>query len=212
MSAHEHAIQLAQDPVAAADFFDFSVKCCFENLLGWDYTKQRSCPGGGLFGHLCAFYGTSEYTECGSLHGHFLLWLVGGMNPSELHVKLHDEKYQNKLFSFFDDIIHHHLPDIGISVERQFEPRVEHPPKPPSPSILSADPNTMLAAMKEWDTIFISEIKKCGEVLQCHHCHAVCHKYGNEDKCCFLFPHEVIEASYFDKGLIPFFLSVEMVL
>jgi hypothetical protein len=38
----------------------------------------------------------------------------------------------------------------------------------------------------------------CGEVLQCQTCRPVCHKYGNEGQCHFLFPHEVVEASYFD--------------
>ncbi|KAG2351445.1 hypothetical protein BDR07DRAFT_1288749, partial [Suillus spraguei] len=37
-----------------------------------------------------------------------------------------------------------------------------------------------------------------GKVLQRHTCRAVCHKYGNEDSCCFLFPHEIVENSYFD--------------
>ncbi|KAG1791564.1 uncharacterized protein HD556DRAFT_1213502, partial [Suillus plorans] len=42
------------------------------------------------------------------------------------------------------------------------------------------------------------EIKFCGEVLQRHRCCRVCHKYGNDEQCRFLFPHEVVEASYFD--------------
>ncbi|KAG1901583.1 uncharacterized protein F5891DRAFT_901308, partial [Suillus fuscotomentosus] len=37
-----------------------------------------------------------------------------------------------------------------------------------------------------------------GKVLQCHRCHPVRHKYGNDDRCRFLFPHEVIKASSFD--------------
>lgn len=63
VSAHDRAIRLAQDPVAAANFFEFSVQCCFEYLLGWDYKKRQSSPEGGLFGRLQAFYGTTEYME-----------------------------------------------------------------------------------------------------------------------------------------------------
>ncbi|KAH0826495.1 hypothetical protein J3R83DRAFT_5499 [Lanmaoa asiatica] len=29
-------------------------------------------------------------------------------------------------------------------------------------------------------------------------CRPVCHKYGNEGRCRFLFPHETVEALYFD--------------
>ncbi|KAG2742540.1 hypothetical protein P692DRAFT_201661805, partial [Suillus brevipes Sb2] len=53
--------------------------------------------------------------------------------------------------------------------------------------------------LNEWQNVFATVIKHCGEVLQQHQCRAVCHKYGNKDRCCFLFPHEVIEHSYFDS-------------
>jgi len=44
----------------------------------------------------------------------------------------------------------------------------------------------------------VTQIKICGEALQQHVCRPVCHKYGNENRCRFLFPHEIIDASYFD--------------
>ncbi|TFK18735.1 hypothetical protein FA15DRAFT_602756, partial [Coprinopsis marcescibilis] len=56
----ERARRLAQDPVAAADFFDFSFRCLFEHLLGWDFKTRCSKPDGGILGHLCAFYGSTE--------------------------------------------------------------------------------------------------------------------------------------------------------
>ncbi|KAH7904332.1 hypothetical protein BJ138DRAFT_972808, partial [Hygrophoropsis aurantiaca] len=52
--------------------------------------------------------------------------------------------------------------------------------------------------LNEWDSVFVTEIKKCGETLQRHRCRRVCHKYGNDNKCRFLFPHEIVEASYYD--------------
>lgn len=36
-------------------------------------------------------------------------------------------------------------------------------------------------------------------MLQRHICRAVGHKYGNDDHCRFLFPHEIVETSYFDS-------------
>ncbi|KAG1841612.1 hypothetical protein C8R48DRAFT_620117, partial [Suillus tomentosus] len=60
VSAREHALRLAQDPVAGADFFEFSWRCCFEHLLGWDFKVNCSSPTGGLFGRLRAFFGSSE--------------------------------------------------------------------------------------------------------------------------------------------------------
>jgi hypothetical protein len=46
--------------------------------------------------------------------------------------------------------------------------------------------------------LFMSEVKECGEVLQCHHCCSVCHKHGNQGHCWFLFLHEVMDVSHFD--------------
>ncbi|KAG2346971.1 hypothetical protein BDR05DRAFT_877204, partial [Suillus weaverae] len=60
IAGHERALRLAHDPVAAADFFEFSWRCCFEHLLGWDFKAEKSSAAGGLFGQLHAFYGSSE--------------------------------------------------------------------------------------------------------------------------------------------------------
>ncbi|KIK32837.1 hypothetical protein CY34DRAFT_66125, partial [Suillus luteus UH-Slu-Lm8-n1] len=60
VSARERALQLAKDPVAAADFFQFSVTCLFTHLFGWDFRHKASSVHGGILGHMKAFYGTSE--------------------------------------------------------------------------------------------------------------------------------------------------------
>ena len=163
VSARECAICLAHDPVAATDFYRFSFKCCFQYLLGWDFKKSKSTEEGGVLGHLRAFYGSSEYTERGNLHGHVLLWLNGGLNPTEVHKRLLDIEYQKQFLSFFDDIIWHHLPDIEIKVNKSFEPRIERPPCPPKY-------DAPLHIIEEWDSVFVTEIKKCGEILQRHVC------------------------------------------
>lgn len=93
---------------------------------------------------------------------------------------------------FFEDIIQHHLPNTEGPLDPKFEPHVERPPKPPPSTGASA------AELKDWNSIFLTEVKKCGEALQRHQCRPVCHKYGNDNKCQFLFPHEIIETSYFD--------------
>ncbi len=111
----ERAERLARDPVAASDFFDFSIRCIFEDLFGWNYAESKSSEEGGILGKLDAFYGTTEFTERGTLHGHFLLWLKGGLNPSEVHKRLSEStEYQSKFFEFFDSIIHTQLPEIDM--------------------------------------------------------------------------------------------------
>ncbi|PBK69311.1 hypothetical protein ARMSODRAFT_1037826, partial [Armillaria solidipes] len=56
----KHCIRLANDPVAALDFFNFSCKAMIQFLFGWDFKKGRSSREGGIIGHLKAFYGTNE--------------------------------------------------------------------------------------------------------------------------------------------------------
>lgn len=217
-NARERALMLAKDPVAAADFFEFCVTSLFSDLFGWDYKERSSMPKGGILGRLRAFYGTAEFTERGCLHGHFLIWLAGAPNPSDLHRRLEQsEEFQLRFFTFFESIIHHHLPDMDIAIESEYNPRTERPPfvpdPHPSPNIVDPNiddrfshqahndqcsPEVVLDIIDDWETVYVTEVKKCGEVLQRHTCRDVCHKYGNEQRCRFLFPHEVVEASYYD--------------
>ncbi|KAG2336717.1 hypothetical protein BDR05DRAFT_896356, partial [Suillus weaverae] len=54
--------------------------------------------------------------------------------------------------------------------------------------------------VKEWQSTFLTEIKQCGEALQRHTCRTVCHKYGNEDRCRFSFPHDAVDRARFDAA------------
>jgi hypothetical protein len=97
--SRERALRLAKYPAAAADFFEYCMQTVFKYLFGWDYDQKKSTENGGILGKLRAFYGTSELTERGSFHGHFLIWLLGGMNPADLHQKLRgDSAYEKTVF------------------------------------------------------------------------------------------------------------------
>lgn len=188
--ASERALRLAADPVAGADFFDFCIKKFMQHLLGWDFSTSRPTQCGGILGHIKAFFGTAEYYERGSLHCHFVIWLLGGLNPTELHQKLaKSEEFQKRFFDFFEDIIKHHLPDIDIVPEPGYEPRVQ---RPPLPTDYKDNP-------VEWASVFESEVKLIGEILQSHFCRSVCHKFNHVDACRFRFPHPVVLKSYFDE-------------
>ncbi|KAJ3751900.1 hypothetical protein EV360DRAFT_6083, partial [Lentinula raphanica] len=56
----QRAYRVAQDPVAASDFFDFMIQRTFEDLFGWDFASGSSNVDGGILGKLRAFYGTPE--------------------------------------------------------------------------------------------------------------------------------------------------------
>jgi len=91
------------------------------------------------------------------------------------------------------------LPDVQVEIEPKYNPCLECPPVPP-PSLSDDVGRNPQDILNEWGAdVFAMEVKKCGEILQCHHCQPVCHKYGNDNRCRFLFPHEIVEALYFDS-------------
>ena len=151
----ECAFRLAQDPTTAADFFEFCVSSVFQYLFGWDYSARKSSVNRGILGHLRAFYGTCEFTEHSSLHGHFLIWLLGSLNPNDIHRRLKEEpEFEQRFFRYFENIIEHHLPDVDVTFDANYEPRAERPPSPPeSTSGISAQD------LHEWHIFMESEAK-----------------------------------------------------
>jgi hypothetical protein len=105
-------------------------------------------------------------------------------------VTLHLKK---KLFTYLEGIIKHDLPDIDIVVDKDFKPRTQRPLHAPPIQSVRTDSD-----IDNWKSLFLNEVKICGEILQRHTCRAVCHKYGNSDTCRFQFPHEIVQSSWFD--------------
>ncbi|KAG1872384.1 hypothetical protein DFJ58DRAFT_652205, partial [Suillus subalutaceus] len=68
IGGRERVLHLAHGPVVATVFFEFSWRYCFECLPGWHFKAEKSSVASGFFGQLHAFYGSSKYIECGSLH------------------------------------------------------------------------------------------------------------------------------------------------
>lgn len=197
----ERAKRLAHDPVAAADFFDRSIRLIFQHLFGWDFENGRSSEKGGILGVLKGFYGSAEYTERGVLHGHFLLWLEGGLNPTEVHDRMKkDVNFQERFFDFFESIIKHELPNVDVPPGfdgKKYTPATEMPPPPLRP-LNKSESEWDEDEFDAWHSCLDNEVRMCGEALQRHSCKSVCHKYGNGGRCRFRFPHPTVEASYFD--------------
>lgn len=193
----ERACNVAKDPMAAADFFEFMHVCLFRDLLGWNFDKGKSTEQGGVLGPLRSHCGVVELTERGNFHGHYLLWLLGASNPSEIRKFLKSsEDYCNRFFNFFEGIIHHHLPDINVAFDATYEPRVELPPHVPPEDI--SDPELKATLQTVWDHNFTTQHRVIGEKHQQHHCRPVCYKgCKHSQECRFGFPHELIERSHF---------------
>lgn len=92
---------------------------------------------------------------------------------------------------FWDDIIKHELPNVDIDPGNTADPRTERFVPPPS------DPSC--EELKEWENQFLFDWKHCGEAFHRHVCEDVCHKYNNEHRCRFRFPHELERDSKYDR-------------
>lgn len=199
----ERARRYAQDPVAAADYFEFCYRRIFEDLFQWDFIHCRSKPEGGILGHLTCFASTIEVNGRGALHAHFVINLKGSLNPTELHNTLKGNPvYQEKYFSFFEDVIQHHLPDVPLDSKHEMitDPRCERPPRPPDPLLKESNPILYDEQLRVfYQELSDEEIKRCGERMQRHQCQKVCHKYGNDNKCRFKYPHDLVEKSWYDE-------------
>ncbi|KAE8236922.1 hypothetical protein A4X13_0g8983, partial [Tilletia indica] len=183
------AIQVADDPIAAADYFHFHLAAVFEYLFGWNVRSRTSSETGGLLGRLSAFFLVKEHTMRGQLHGHALIWLEGGLNPADLRQKLKvDEEFKTRYLAFMDDIIRHHLPPGPSTANRRDaseavrQPRAEMPPHPKD---------------EDYRERFEEDHHLLGEALQRHSCRATCFK-GGRNTCRFHYPHALNNASTFD--------------
>ena len=65
----ERANYVANDPVAAAIYYNTVVDAFTNYLLGY---KKKD---GGIFGHVSGFYGMTEEQGTGTLHNHMLVCL-----------------------------------------------------------------------------------------------------------------------------------------
>ncbi|KAE8249631.1 hypothetical protein A4X13_0g5133 [Tilletia indica] len=199
LSAHERSLRVADDPIAASDYFHFHVSAVFRYLFGWDFKQKQSTPQGGLLGHLAAFYMVKEHTMRGQLHGHILIWLKGGMNPKPLREKLQqDAAFQERYLRFLDSVIQHHLPDADVispqpRAETTRKPRQERPPDPTS---------------EDFAQTFKADHRLLGEEVQRHKCTSTCFK-GGRTSCRFLYPHDLSPATHFESDTNSIMLEVK---
>jgi hypothetical protein len=145
-----------------------SITTCDQHDYAISDKAKKSTDCGGVLGKLKAYVGSSEYTNWGGLHGHFLLWLLNGLNPTQVHEKINsDMGFFDKLAKFFDSIIATGIPKSSASSNNQNDP---HTSQMPSALEFQSNPN-----------LWCDEVSTCVEKLQRHVCCAVCHKYGSSE-------------------------------
>lgn len=133
MSAFERAKIVADNPDAAAKFFDFMITA-FR-----DYILRANKAGGGLFGDCFAHFGTVEAQGRGTLHCHMLIWIRGNPNPQALRDRLAvDPGFKQALFGWLESIIKCELPGMQPVMADGAHPEMDAPD-------IAVDPRTVVS-------------------------------------------------------------------
>jgi hypothetical protein len=97
-SANERNILVAQNPVAAARFFDLMIRMFIKHVLGIGTDHP------GLYGDTAGYYGTVEQQGRLTLHLHTILWIKNALSPQEIRDKLmnNDSEFQQNLIQYLE--------------------------------------------------------------------------------------------------------------
>lgn len=89
---------IANNPIAGARFFHFTVLLFIKHVLGVDAGHD------GLYGKTSAYYGTVEQQGRLTLHLHSLLWVKNALTPQEIRDKLmdNDSKFNTELIRYLE--------------------------------------------------------------------------------------------------------------
>ena len=111
--SNHHAENIASNPYAAAEYFNFIINTTLEMLFGISKCSSRTNSKIGVLGHLSGYFGVVEAQGRGSLHVHMLLWLANALNIEEMHEKLQEEVFQEKIQTYISANVCAHLDDLS---------------------------------------------------------------------------------------------------
>ncbi|KAF5320379.1 hypothetical protein D9758_018383 [Tetrapyrgos nigripes] len=99
-SYNERYKLIAENPVAAAKFFNFMVEMFLLHILG---VKAKHS---GIFGDTAAYYGTVEQQGRLTLHLHLLLWIRAAITPQQMRDRImsNDSEFQQALIDYLESV------------------------------------------------------------------------------------------------------------
>jgi len=107
-----HSATLRND-VASALLFMRNMDAFIEHVLGIPLKRMKTKPFEGLFGDVKAYFGMIETQGGGTLHGHFLIWLVEAPPNSDAFdraVAAHGDQYYRDIEEFADSVVSTSMP------------------------------------------------------------------------------------------------------
>jgi len=128
------AENIASNPFAASEYFNFIVNTTLETLFGIKKQGPQTNSKVGVLGPLKGYFGVVEAQGRGSFHVHMLLWLANTPNAEEMHEKLQEECFREQIQTYINANVCTHLDDLGEqdikSMLRNSELPYSRPPDP----------------------------------------------------------------------------------
>jgi hypothetical protein len=101
-----HAVNIAADPVAAAEFFHLTVAAILEEVFGITADKKSKIKRRpGIIGVVNGYIGTVEAQARGSLHLHIMFWVDGAPSSEAMKAALETEAFRKKVVAFLKQTI-----------------------------------------------------------------------------------------------------------
>jgi hypothetical protein len=111
------AQNIAQDPHAAALFFNFIITAMFETLIGMKATQFKVTAEKGIFGIVRAYYALVESQGRGTLHLHALIWLEDTPSADVLNTAFRSPLFRDRVAAYISRCFRSHVPGIDGSRE-----------------------------------------------------------------------------------------------
>ncbi|KAI0731009.1 hypothetical protein C8Q76DRAFT_586624, partial [Earliella scabrosa] len=147
-------------------------------------------PKSGILGMAKAYYGCVEAQGRGTLHCHMVVWVEGGLNPSELQDKIRTggDEFRQRLIAFLDDTISTSVPQYTGSDPSRTEPIIHgrherHSVRRPHPSSVRGLPLNFdqLNPGKSYTTAANEDLIHLVTKNQTHKHSRTCYKYCAPD-------------------------------
>ena len=136
-SAKERKRIIANDPYAAAKFFQFIIRTTLETLFRIESSRQQVHHEMGILGLVEAYIGVMESQNRGALHAHMMVWLENAPSPDDMRTLLQSAEFRERVKAYIEHNIHAHLPGMdqtGVkNMEAEKDLAYSRPPNPDSP-------------------------------------------------------------------------------
>ena len=208
---------IANNPVAAARFFDFMCQAFIKNVLG---VGRKNA---GLFGETSGYYGTVEQQGRLTLHLHLLIWLKYSLSPQEIRDRIMDRTsdFQQQMVEYLESVckgeffsgplaeVSQNVSDAKKNDDTYTDPTKTMPESPPEQckkKPACANCSRCSATDSWWSKFYwtVDDILLCSNVHSCRM--TTKDKNGNDlrkgclknGRCKARFPREVVDQTMVD--------------